>query len=120
MVDNPRSNLLTRLRMFRILVAILMLVSTGVVLTHGCSHDSISHEQNVAAHVESDHGGTKNQDESTPGHCCQFHCHQLVSLAPISSSALSAVEPRNLDQPTYRIIYSDPSLSLLTRPPLAA
>lgn len=106
--------------MFRILVAILMLVSTGVVLTHGCNHDFVSHKESVAAHSESDQGGTNKQDDANHGHCCQFHCHQLVSLAPISSSAFSAREPRDLGLSAYKVIYTDPSLALLTRPPLAA
>lgn len=106
--------------MLRILVAILMLVSTGVVLTHGCSHDSVSHEQSVSAHSESDHSGTNQQDDANHGHCCQFHCHQLVSLVPISSSAINAVAPRDLGHAVYKVSYTDPSLALLTRPPLAA
>lgn len=105
--------------MFRILVAILMLVSAGVVLTHGCNHDSVSHQAAVAAHSESDHSGTNSQD-ANHGHCCQFHCHLLFSLAPNSSSAFSSLEPRDLGLSSYDVLYTDPSLALLTRPPLAA
>lgn len=106
--------------MFRILLAILMLVSTGVVLTHGCSHDSVSHQHGITASSETDHSGGGKQDDTNQGHCCQFHCHQLVSLAPYVDSDLVSIEPRDLGLSPYKVAYTDPSLALLTRPPLAA
>lgn len=120
MVDKPRSTLLTRLEMFRILVAIIMLISTGAAVTHSCSHDVVSHNKIVSMATDSGHQNAPKQDESNHEQCCQFHCHQLVSLAPFSSASFSTFEPREIAAPIYKVLYTDPSLALLTRPPLAA
>lgn len=109
--------------MFKTLVAIIMLVSTGAVFAHGCNHDSVSHKHSETASVntgtDQHQDASNSQDETNHGHCCQFHCHQLVSLVS-ASTGVRSFEPRDITLYTFKVVYTGPALTLLTRPPLAA
>jgi hypothetical protein len=106
--------------MFRVLIAILMLISMGAALG-GCIHNSISDKGGMAAHADTDHQHS-SQDSSnhdSNGHCCHLHCHQHLSIAPWASVVLSRKLQVSIPH-AYRFHYVGPSLALLTRPPLAA
>lgn len=107
--------------MLKLLLAILMLFSLGVSSIEKCEHDSVSHSdaQTLTEKGNTSSSNSSEHDTAPTEHCCQFHCHQLVSIVPETLKFNSY----NFNQQivsTYKVLYTGPALALNTRPPLAA
>lgn len=118
-VDETGSRLLGCRRMLKTLVSLMMLFLIGASLAGSCEHHSVSHEETSVSAQTSNASSDLAKGASAPASdCCQAHCSQYLSLLPNSSHFVGHKDPA-IFLLRDSFTYSDPSLALLTRPPLA-
>lgn len=97
-----------------------MMFASLFVAGLGCDHDAFAHEGSASYEQSQDSSDPHAGDhQSPPIHDCHGHCTHSFFVQS-HGAKVSSLLPLKLKQTPYYVSYSNPSLELAIRPPLAA